>query len=243
MPGVNGQIGLVPPTLNSMPASAGLKLPRNGGAAFGGLSDTIRLVAPHAEQSQPVLYGGVRVKPDGLQGTEAFRGILYPLSGSWLAAVETSMSDESLLPRRYSLASQVHATLGRDWNLSIGLKHSVYDTGGAFGFPGIGGSVETPAGYSLAPTLYPGYTSATSYQLKFNYLYDTRNRVGLAYTGGRDDDLYSPLDRPLRGAHQFMLTGQHWLAPNWALNYNVYTPESGNLLQRQGLRLGLRYRF
>lgn len=242
MPGVTRQIGLVAPAEDSIPAPAGLKLPRNAAAAFGGFSGTPgSLAVQSVDQSQPMFYGGVREKPMGLEGAEAFRGVLYPLSKRWLSAVETSVSDESLLtPRRYSLASRLHATLGRGWDVSIGLKHSVYGMVGASGSSS-DGSAAGPNGYLLAPTLYSGDASATSYQLKFNYLYSAHNRFGLSYTAGRDDYLYSPFDRSLQGAHQLMLTGQHWLAPNWALNYNVYTPESGNL--RQGLRLGLRYRF
>jgi len=244
VPATGGELGLVPPGIKSIPASAGLKLPRSAEATADAFADTIGSAAWSVQLSQPALYGGVRARPGHPQPGETVRGILYPLSGRWLSTVETSVSDQSILaPRQYTFASRLHATLGRGWNFSVGLKHSVFglESGAAYG--DVGPYSTSPMGLSLAPSLFPGSASATTYQLKFNYLYNQRNLIGLSYTAGKDDYLYSSLDLPLHDTHQFMLTGQHWLTPNWSVNYNLYAPDSGNFLQRQGLRLGLRYRF
>jgi len=47
------------------------------------------------------------------------------------------------------------------------------------------------------------------------------------------------------GQRQFTFTGQHWLTPSWALNYDVLTYDLASPLRSQNLRLGLgmRYRF
>ncbi len=42
---------------------------------------------------------------------------------------------------------------------------------------------------------------------------------------------------------QFGLTGEHWLTPDWALNYGVMASEQVGQHRGQGLRLGIRYRF
>jgi len=239
-----GELGLVPPGIKSIPTSAGLKIPRTVSTTSDEFADMIGSAAWSVKLSRPALYGGFRVKPGHLQSGETVRGILYPLSGRWLSTVETTVSEQSALaPRQYTFASRLHATLGRGWNFSVGLKHSVFGTESGAAYGSVGAYGTAPMGSALAPSLYSGSASATTYQLKFNYLYNQHNVVGLSYTAGKGDYLYSSLDWQLHDTHQFTLTGQHWLTPNWSLNYDVYAPDSANFLQRQGLRLGLRYRF
>lgn len=238
---------------STVPASAftslGLKPPRSNRTAFGQSEFDMRAAVIRAgevrDPLQPSVFSGTRSGTRvGLQPTEHVTGVLYPLSDRWFSSVETSTAPATLLgPQRYTLSSQLYTTLGGSWGVSLGLKHSVYGAGGSYPFyPNAEAESGPPSGYLLAPAQYLGSTAATNYQLQFSYLYGERNLFGIAYTTGRDDYLYSPLDRPLHDARQFMLTGQHWLSSNWALNYDVYAPESSSF-QRQGLRLGLRYRF
>jgi hypothetical protein len=38
-------------------------------------------------------------------------------------------------------------------------------------------------------------------------------------------------------------TGEHWFSPSWALRYDLPASESSSMMRRQGLRLGVHYRF
>jgi long-subunit fatty acid transport protein len=82
------------------------------------------------------------------------------------------------------------------------------------------------------------------YQLQLNYLYGERNTVALTYNSRRELDQYRLASDPLSSdAWQLSLTGEHWFSPSWALRYDIPTPESSGVVWRQGLRLGVHYRF
>lgn len=250
------QRGLVPPTpvpaaapLAAIPPVLGLKPPRDGAAAFSQSDLDIRPAVARTgylqRQPEPGFYNGVRTVPRaGLQSTESFSGIFLPLSEDWLSSIEASAMQESLTGlRRHSLLGQVHTSLTASWGLSLGLKYSVTGTGG---MPLFVPNSEPAGGFANGYLLTPqplGPAAATSYQLQLSYLYSEHNVFRFAYASGRDDYLGSPLKRSLHDARQFMLIGQHWLTPSWALSYDVYAPPSGYFLRSQGLRLGLHYRF
>jgi len=251
MPGKNNtHCGFVSSTPASMPASLGLKPPCDDVVTPSQSDFDIRTAAAYSgynlNQPRPILYSGVRATSRaGLQSAENFSGILYPLSERWLSSVEASMAQESLLAsRRYSLSSQLHTTLSGGWGISLGLKRSVYGAESASLLSPNGTAASgVTNGYLLAPAQYSESAATTSFQLQLDYPYGQRNLFGIAYASGRNAYLYSPPHRPFHDTRQFMLTGQHWLTSSWALSYDVYAPESGSLLPRQGLKLGLRYRF
>lgn len=186
------------------------------------------------------LYGGVREVPRlGPQATESYGGVLYPLAENWGSSLEAGVTqDTQFTPRRYSLFGQLHTTLFAGRELSLGLKY-IYESSQA---PLVGLSSESPAGVAYGNVLAPRFGAGASYQLQLSYLYGVRNTVGLAYSSGRELEYFGLPYYAVADTRQFMLTGQHWLSPNWALNYDVYSPDS-DLFRRQGLRLGLRYRF
>lgn len=224
-------------------APVGLRLHRSAGKAAA--SDDMRAAYPRVNLSGApdktesyTLYGGVREVPRlGLQATESYGGVLYPLAENWDSSIEAGITQGSR-PQRYSLFGQLHTTLAAGHEVSLGVKY-VYDYPQAslFGFSG-----DSAAGIASGQALAPRFGGGASYHLQLSYLYGVRNTVGLAYSSGREIDYPGLPYDALVDARQFMLTGQHWLSPNWALNYDVYAPDS-NLLRRQGLRLGLRYRF
>lgn len=185
-------------------------------------------------------YGGVReVSHLGLRATESYGGLFQPLSGRWGSSLEASVTHEPLLAlQRYSLTGQIHTAFSSGQGLSLGLKYSAYDPAAAWAG---GSNLSTANNYALAP----GYTAGgTGYRLQLNYLYGERNTVGFAYRTGRENEYFMLPSDALTDARQLSVTGRHWLSTNWALNYDVYAPESSNpLLHRQNLRLGLRYRF
>ena len=230
----NDPPGLIAPTSRWLgPTSAAtVDLSADGRAA--NLAD-----AQH-NRERYTLYGGVREVPRlGPQAVESYGGVLYPLTENWGSSLEAGVTqDTQFTPRRYSLFGQLHTTLSAGRELSLGLKY-IYDYPQA---PFFGLSSESAAGITNGLALAPRFGGGAGYQLQLSYLYGVRNTVGLAYASGRELEYFgSPYDA-LADARQFMLTGQHWLSPNWAFNYDIYAPDS-NLFRRQGLRLGLRYRF
>lgn len=226
--------GLIPPTSRWLGPISAPTADLSAGGHAANLAD-----AQHNRESYR-LYGGVRTVPRlGPQTTESYGGVLYRLAENWGSSLEAGVTQDTLFTsRRYSLFGQLHTTLFAGRELSLGLKY-VHDSSQA---SLVGLSSESPAGVAGGDALAPRFGGGASYQLQLSYLYGVRNTVGLAYSSGRELEYFGLPYDALADTRQFMLTGQHWLSPNWALNYDLYSPDS-NLFRRQGLRLGLRYRF
>jgi hypothetical protein len=143
--------------------------------------------------------------------------------------------------RRTSLLTQLHAPLPGGAGISVGLRYSV-SQGAANVF---GSSDASPLiGYTLPPGNLESPTQQVGYQVQLNYLYGERNTVALTYHSRRELDPYAfALDPFGSEGRQLSLTGEHWFSPSWALRYDIGAPEPGNLMRRQDLRLGVRYRF
>ena len=189
------------------------------------------------------LYAGAREQPRlGMNETGAYGGIVQPLTGSIGSSLEAGYVQESLLsPRRYVFTGQLHTELRDGRTLSLGLQYRVYD-GDLSSRSVAPGDMPYLNGYSLASSRLPGAGYSPSYQLQFSYQHSPASTFGLAF--GREVETYTPsLDSA--GQRQFTFTGQHWLTPSWALNYDVLTYDLAYSPRQQNLRLGLgmRYRF
>jgi YaiO family outer membrane protein len=238
------QLGLTPPagrvaaeTPNNEPDSRrdGLKLPD---AVTGRSGATLDVVS--GEAGGPIIYGGTRSMPRlGLANSQVIGGLLYPLSRNWFSTVETNVDAASpLRGRGYGLHGQVHRALPGGWDVSFGLHYNTYETGSAALEPGI-----VAGSTSEHPGAMAGSTAA-GYALRLNYRYGERNTLGVTYGSASESD-YS---RYMLGMYpgdgrQFGLTGEHWLTPDWAVNYGLMAQEQTGPYRGLGLRLGLRYRF
>jgi YaiO family outer membrane protein len=244
------QMGLAPPARGAAkelaqtgtdPHQTGLKLRRDIANRAG-----IALDFASGEDGGPVIYGGSRTLPLlGSANSRVVGGLLYRLSGNWVSTIETSVDAASpLAGRGYGLLGQVHRLLPGGWDVSLGLHYNAYEP-----------SVSRLQGSALEPlaltdqtwAVHPAVASAsttTGYELRLNYRYGGRNSLGVTYGSGSESDYTRQMLGMYPGdGHQFGLTGEHWLTPDWALNYGVMAQEQTGPYRGQGLRLGLRYRF
>ena len=85
---------------------------------------------------------------------------------------------------------------------------------------------------------------ALTHDLRGTRYYGARgdSSVGLDLTAGRDVENLgtSVLVSPVRGAS---ISGVHWFAREWALDWNLETQSLNGLYSRSGGSLGLRYRL
>jgi hypothetical protein len=242
------QLGLVPSKSLSEGAREtardsshpGLRLPRS--PASGITLDELR----QDDVGATLLYSGTRSFPSlDASPSQAVGGILYPLSGSWFSTFESSVDTASARPfRGYGLVGQLHRALPGGWNMSLGLHYNVSETGTT---RSPSGSVEAIPLGARAWSLYPPAVSSSStagYELRLNYRYGERNMLGLTYGSGSEFEYTRQfLGMQPGDGRQFGVTGEHWLSPDWALNYGVMASEQIGQHRGQGLRLGLRYRF
>ena len=162
-----------------------------------------------------MFYGGTRNTGGlGLSSPEFVGGMVYPLSAKWFSSLETSVDAK---------VSETAAS------------------------PLFGSAIDGAPLPERAWALYPpaaGTSASAGYELRLNYRYGERNTLGLTSGSVYEADYARlfPGAQPGEG-RQFGLTGEHWLTPEWALNYGVMAQQQLGPHRGQGLRLGLRYRF
>jgi YaiO family outer membrane protein len=222
------------------PSGLGLKPPSAARSLTGTLG--LRASPPGLWQSADtgdITYRGAReALRYGTRSTEYFGGVYHALSETWGASLETGMVQETtLVPRRYSLAGQLHTALAGGSGFSIGLKYRIYesDTGFRSALP-----PDAAGAYALVPSRLPGVSFGPSYQLQLSYQYNAANVFGFAL--GREVETFTQGFEVPGNSRQFTFTGQHWLTPSWALSYDLLSNDPG-AVRLQGLRLGVRYRF
>ena len=198
-----------------------------------------------AGASGALLYGVSReLPPFGAANVQQVGGVLYPLSSNWSSSLESTVDAGSpAVGRGYGVLGQLHRALPGGFAMSAGLRYRVAENGPA----PLASSVPEASSLDRSWALYPpsaGLSGSAGYELRLNYRYGERNTLGLTYGSGNDAD-YSRQSLGLQAAdgRQFGLTGEHWLTPDWALNYGVMAQEQVGPHRGQGLRLGLRYRF
>ena len=95
-------------------------------------------------------------------------------------------------------------------------------------------------------TLYSGrneWSAATpAHRIQLALDYGNRNSIGLSYTAGRESLPGMLPFVPGVDSRDLTLSGHHWLAPQWALTYDVVNSELSSY-RRQGLRFGIRHTF
>lgn len=205
------------------------------------------LLASHQFGERKTVYGGLRqTRRFGLDDTEAHAGLYYPVAETWTSLVEVSVSPTHEVLARYSAYGQMQKNLPGGWGVGLGLRHNEYSL---IGTNVLSAFAERYWGnFRGAYTLYSGRpegaASAASHRFQLSYYYADRNSVGLSYSNGREVEYLGPPRGVLTSdVKNWTLSGQHWLAPAWALTYDVVNHEQGNLYRRQGLRLGLRHSF
>jgi len=98
---------------------------------------------------------------------------------------------------------------------------------------------------SGAYTMYSGRNDGApspSHRLALNFNYGNRSSIGLSYTAGRDLQAGILPLAPGVDSRDFALSGRHWLAPQWAVTYDVVNSDQA-AYRRQGLRFGIRHTF
>ena len=227
-----------PQLVHGYRSALGLRSPEQPeGLTLGRGSATAGLLARYATSdiAEPLVYTTERAPRGlGLRGAERVTGLMLRGTG-WASALEASTStDAYTAARRTALSGRVYAPLIGGAGLAFGLSYSGWQS------PTLAGS-DTPG---LLPGRFDANSRQIAYQLQLNYLYGDRNLVGLTYSSRREWEHFRLAPDPLApDASQLSLSGEHWFSPSWALRYEIPAPEPGNLIRRQGLRLGLHYRF
>lgn len=209
--------------------------------------------APHGEGG-PALATSV----DPVTG-EVGGGVYQPLSAGLSTLLETSEVHADGATREWSMLGQVAAELGEGWGVKAGLRHSelgLHDQ--PLHTPATDATSSADLGmltfqrswsrYRGAYTYYAGRADtgvlASGHSVQFDYFYNERSSVGLAYTVSQQVESFTNLG--LTGTPDVAnvgIAGEHWLSDAWALNYRALVEEDQGEGLKPELRVGLHLRF
>jgi YaiO family outer membrane protein len=205
------------------------------------------LIGSHRFGDRHVLYGGLReTRRFDLNDNELHAGLYYPLGPAWTAQIEGSLSPSHEVLAKNSIYGHLQRSLPDGWGVGVGVRHSEYTRSGSDVLSVL--AERYWGNFRGAYTLYngrpEGASSGSSHRFQLNYYYADRSTIGLSYTEGREVESVGPPRGVLASdVRNWTLSGQHWLAPAWALTYDLTNHEQGTLYRRQGLRLGIRHNF
>ncbi len=192
---------------------------------------------------------------DPIRG-EVSAGVYHPISERLTSLLESTHTLGVGLTSEWSMLGQLGASFGDGWGMSAGLRHSELGLQQPWGgMPhALAGSADLGMlsverswkGYRGSYTYYAGRsddgTSASGHRFQLHYFYGDSNSVGLSYTVGPTLGLGPRLIEDSE-SRNMGVTGEHWLTPRWALNYDALVEDYGDGELKPELRFGLRLRF
>ena len=205
------------------------------------------LEGSHKFGERHTVYGGLReTRRFGLLDNDVYGGLYYPLAATWTGIVEGNFSSTHKVLAKYSLGAQLQKSFSGGWIASAGLRHNEYTLTGSdvrtFSLERYFGDFR--GAYTLFSGKPEGGGSAAAHRFQFNYYYGDVSNVGLSHTTGREvENVGAPAGLRTTDVRNTTLSGRHWFARDWAATYELLTHRQGDVYRREGLRLGLRYRF
>lgn len=227
-------------------SALGLKTSQSGGRVLGRGSATTQWLVRLAQTQavpEPLFYAVERIPPAlGLRGVEQAAGVVVRGGERWTSSLEFSSAESALTAtRRAALLGQIHAPLAGGVGVSVGIRYSLLQ---APAYTGSGADTPFGNGYVSSAGRADSTAQQLGYHLQLNYLYGERSTVALTYNWRRESEQFRLGSDPSSAdGSQLSVTGEHWFSPSWALRYDIPTPDSNSLIRRQGLRLGVHYRF
>ena len=99
------------------------------------------------------------------------------------------------------------------------------------------------ASYSFQLERSKGLSVAAGQVLMFDYLYGTRDSIGVSYSAGREFADLGTLGILNTGVRSVGVRGQHWFKKDWAFTYQAGHSDHGSLPAYDQIRLGLQRSF
>lgn len=191
-----------------------------------------------------VSVGMVESRRFGLKDTQVTAGYTLPLAPQWVVGLEGSHSNTHRVLAKYGVGLTSQYEFAPAWLAHVGLKHTRYDTtavnqasvGLEHYFSDFSWLVSVSPVRALGTTVYSGSVRGT-------YYYGNRDSVGLLAAVGEEATPVGGSNVVIADVKSIALIGQHWVSPQWALNYALSSTSQGRFYTRNGARLGAQYTF
>lgn len=192
------------------------------------------------------LHAGVReVSRYAQNDREVHLRDTWSVSPNLQLQLEVGASDtHRVLPVHYaSLDASVQPATG--WTLRGGLRHSRYDLVSSrvasLGLDRYVGSERL--GYTLFDGGPSGSPPVPSHRIQWAHHFGNASWIGLAYGTGREAEYEPGTGLLVSKVRSIGLSGQQELSRNWAIGWLLEKVRQGDLYQRSGGQLALRYTF
>ncbi len=196
----------------------------------------------HRFAPQTLVYGAfMQTERFGYNDEQFLLGGYYPLSQRLTLNIEGNVSPSPQVLANNSILAALQGSLGQNWVLTGGFRHSEYGTGPMQqGF----GTVEHyfsdfRAAYTLRATDSLGKIQF-GHRFDFSYYYQDASFITLTYNMGAETGGFQGV---VYDTQYFGLRGRHWLNQDWAVTWELGHIKQGDAYNREGVSFGIRRAF
>ncbi|MES3023199.1 MAG: YaiO family outer membrane beta-barrel protein [Pseudomonadota bacterium] len=184
-----------------------------------------------------------RTERFGLRDTRVALRYDRPFGERLTFSGDASVSPEHHILPKHALGAGLQFELARAWLLHGRVHHSAYD--GVKVNQASAGVEHYFSNFSwivLAHSTRAFERTVSSAELRFNYYYGERDAIGLLGAAG-EEAVYVGNAVTLSRVRALALIGRHELSPHWSVNYSIGRTRQGNFYDKNGVHLGLQYRY
>lgn len=188
--------------------------------------------------------GLVQTERFGLRDDQLTGVFVRPLDERLTATLDASLSPTRRVLARHHLGGSLQYEFAPAWLVHGGLRHTRYESNvvnqghlmlehyvGNFGWLAAWRPVHTQG------------RDTASLELRGSYYYGERSAASLSLSDGREAVLVGGGDVRLADVRAAVISGRHWLRPDWALNYEWGVTHQGDFYTRRGWRIGVQHLF
>jgi YaiO family outer membrane protein len=180
-----------------------------------------------------------------LGDNEILAGVYIPLASSITLLMEGNFSPTHKVLPRSSVLGQLLIPLVNGWGMQMGARQTQYANARTRTYIGIAERYWSSfrAAYTLNWTQVKDAGSGNSHVFTLNYYYDEANTAGLSYTFGKEVERVSSTRVLATQVQNVSIKGRHWFNSEWGVSWSLQYHHQGNIYNKYGTSLGLRYRF
>lgn len=193
-----------------------------------------------------VVYGYFRqVQRFNQSDAEMSIGTVVPVAENWIAGIDVSHAPGAAVLPVYAASARLEHILNGGWGIGIGVRHASY-TNTYSDVTSL--SVERYfKAYRLAYRLSSGKAEdaerTVTHEIRGDYYYHDRSMLGLSLVSGQESESIGIGRLITTDVSAVSLLGQHWFNHKWAVQWRVGYHRQGELYNRAGVDIALRYRF
>ncbi|RMH61563.1 MAG: YaiO family outer membrane beta-barrel protein [Zetaproteobacteria bacterium] len=131
------------------------------------------------------------------------------------------------------------------WGLQLGVRQTHYPESQTWTYSGMVeryfGNFRASYTFNWAQVIQAG--NGSNHVLTLDHYYSTDNRLGVAYTVGKEVERISPTRVAITPVWNVTVHGRHWWNARWGTAWGLHVHHQGHVYNRWGGHVGLLYRF